>query len=247
MVTQILNGSVFNINNQVTIPLESTIIQLLLVTAAFAGVGVAIWSARKAHKATERSNKITRDSVDELKESNKLTKESNDLLRKEIEARLRPHFELDFSQHSPQFNTTDMSNIRHRFLCDLKNTGTVPVTSLHFSFNCGNKKPDTLEQLLREKDFWRKRGSTMEFGSISPNRTIVLDSLEFRWQDSQENPLWFCVWIDYEYMDDVKETCIFMLRINGTSVASGDITYYNHAKILKAENNIKNPPDVPIG
>lgn len=170
-------------------------------------------------------------------QTNRNTRESNERLELELKTRLRPMFEFVEFNHLSEI---EQGKKYAAFGAELQNTGTVPVDKLQIYFNFGNQKPSSLREILKERDFWRKRGFVEDFGSLLPNSRIGITTGKFQYDESPTNPLWFVLWFEYTYLENINEQCIYVIRINGHTTFRENVIFYSNYNIGEENNSKKN-------
>lgn len=141
--------------------------------------------------------------------------------------RARPVFRLEFDHRSGMYPYMKKvgDTLQRQFRGQLRNTGgSVSKITIHYNYQ--EHRPKNLEEILNKKDFFRK--NTIDgLGSMAKDSTIIVNTPKFEW--SKE--LWFVLWIDYEYLNGIKEECVFDLNINGESVSVETIRYFSYTAL----------------
>lgn len=149
-----------NITNQVNVPpsdvTASLYVPIALVLATFALVGVTWYYNWRTHEDTQKSNKITNDSNEQLKIS-------NDIFIQELESKFRPvisrHVHDKRKYHRQQINDEACSIIPEKIMFHIINTGTLPAIKVSY------------------KHYVERRESPSNVVKLSPTGSIVSDPI----------------------------------------------------------------------
>lgn len=192
--------------------IESIILQILTVIAAFAAVYVA-------YRAMKKSNEQTQ-------ESNRLTRESNELLRLDIMERLRPKLEFQNCELKPK--TVNGKQIWELFPL-LKNFGSVPVYNVTvYPYVVSGSV--SLEELVKNEDKIKDspNKSVDKSGTLFPNDNFIIP-MELTKLDQKLQSI--ILWVEYEFLNGIKEELIYDLGYrDGHYYANNTHSNYNIKK-----------------
>ena len=141
----------------------------------------------------------------------------------------RPVFELQFDHKGlhPFFKRENEKTVR-RFSGNLLNKGGT-VNSINIHYNYQEKRPENLEEILSDREFFKGKKFEQELGGLSRGGSLPMTTPRFDWP--AEKKLWFVLWIDYEYLNGIKEECVFDFNINGATVSEQTIRMYPHSRL----------------
>jgi len=190
---------------------ENVIVQIFLV-AISAITAIIIW-----RKMTE-SNKITRESTNELKIS-------NDLLTLELKEKFSPRFVFDKCRIQYESDKTNFAN----FNCIIKNMGLVSLSDVSISSDIQTHRLSLYELIKKENDI--KKSTTVQLSTLA-TKTAIQD-YSIRFEEERGKPIFVIAWISYHYLDERKEEAIFLLHFEDLQYKG--FNQFTHVQIQNAK------------
>ena len=165
-----------------------------------------------------------------MSESNRQTKESNEMMKIELKSRLKPVFHVVNFSPEPQNEANPQTMI---YRPQLQNKGPIPARNIHIYYSQKAGLITLVEIIRNEREIKKRRYDHR--GILQENYFIKEFETELKKWDNEFS---VALWIEYEFLDGIKEESIMVLIFKENTVYAMDT--YSYSEIVEARNNLKN-------
>lgn len=202
---EIVNGTIRIIQQS-----DQTTIGLVYATwaiafATIAGIIVTTWYTRRSLNETRRTNK---------------------LMALELKTKFRPKFQLN----PANMKYTSMTSNAVKFSCWMINTGTVAVSNIVIHHYESAEEISPYVMLKNWHTIKKTRHAVMS--TIEPNN---YHDYEYTFIGDPAKDAWIGLWINYEYLDGIKEECLIIIRFSPPQ--NSRVEFCNRAGYVEHDHN----------
>ncbi len=166
---------------------ENVLVQIFLVIIS-ATTALIIW------RKMSESNKITKESNEELRKS-------NELITLELKQKFEPRFGI--TEEGIQYQT---DKITADFKCKISNIGNVTINDFVIYSKVENKKP-TLSELIEKEDEIKIEDMKEYVGTFPPQNEMRNFRVTFK--EPNHEDIFIILWFEFELLH-VKEEMVFI-------------------------------------